>query len=134
MVATLNQPQYDPWPMEEQVVAIYTGINGYLDDIPTPQVQRFQDELREHMRSEGAIYKQIAETGDLPDGTGDLADEEPALPGAEDAAMHVDASAADIAADEIAADADPDDAVGGEDAGPAAEVEAEIELTPGDES
>jgi F-type H+-transporting ATPase subunit alpha len=67
MVATLNQPQYDPWPMEEQVVAIYTGIHGYLDEIPTPQVTRFQDELREHMRSEGSIYKQIAETGDLPD-------------------------------------------------------------------
>ncbi|MES1247873.1 MAG: F0F1 ATP synthase subunit alpha, partial [Actinomycetota bacterium] len=33
MVATLNQPQYDPWPVEEQVVAIYTGINGFLDDI-----------------------------------------------------------------------------------------------------
>jgi len=67
MVATLNQPQYDPWPTEEQVVAIYTGINGYLDDIPTPQVQRFQDELREHMRSEGSIYQQIRETGELPD-------------------------------------------------------------------
>jgi F-type H+-transporting ATPase subunit alpha len=67
MVATLNQPQYDPWPTEEQVVAIYTGIHGYLDDIPTPQVQRFQDELREHMRSEDSIYKQIRDTGDLPD-------------------------------------------------------------------
>ena len=67
MVATLNQPQYQPWPIEEQVVAIYTGINGYLDDVPTPQVQRFQDELREHLRTEGAIYKQTRETGDLPD-------------------------------------------------------------------
>ena len=38
MVATLNQPQYAPWPMEEQVVALYAGINGYLDDIPTDQV------------------------------------------------------------------------------------------------
>jgi F-type H+-transporting ATPase subunit alpha len=53
--------------MEEQVVAIYTGINGYLDDIPTPQVQRFQDELREHLRAEESVYKQIRETGDLPD-------------------------------------------------------------------
>jgi F-type H+/Na+-transporting ATPase subunit alpha len=67
MVATLNQPQYSPWPTEEQVVAIYTGIHGYLDDIPTPQVQRFQDELREHMRTEGEVYTQIRETGDLPD-------------------------------------------------------------------
>jgi F-type H+-transporting ATPase subunit alpha len=67
MVATLNQPQYAPWPMEEQVGAIYAGIHGYLDDIPTPQVSRFQDELREHLRAEGAIYKEIRETGDLPD-------------------------------------------------------------------
>src|SRR5215207_2564617 len=47
MVATLNQPQYDPWPMEEQVVAIYAGINGFLDDIPVDQVPRFHEELRE---------------------------------------------------------------------------------------
>jgi F-type H+-transporting ATPase subunit alpha len=67
MVATLNQPQYQPWPTEEQVTAIYAGINGYLDDIPTPQVQRFQDELREYLRTEGSIYEQIREKGDLPD-------------------------------------------------------------------
>jgi F-type H+/Na+-transporting ATPase subunit alpha len=67
MVATLNQPQYQPWPMEEQVAAIYAGNEGYVDDIPTSQVQRFQDELREHLRAEGEIYKQIRETGDLPD-------------------------------------------------------------------
>ena len=48
----LNQPQYSPWPVEEQVVAIFAGINGYLDEMPTPQVPRFQDELREHMRTE----------------------------------------------------------------------------------
>ena len=52
MVATLNQPQYQPWPFEEQVVAIYAGINGYLDTIPVPQVPRFHDELREHLRTE----------------------------------------------------------------------------------
>jgi F-type H+/Na+-transporting ATPase subunit alpha len=67
MVATLNQPQYEPWPVEEQVVAIYAGINGYLDEIPADQVPRFQDELREYLRAEGTIYKQIRETGDLPD-------------------------------------------------------------------
>jgi F-type H+/Na+-transporting ATPase subunit alpha len=67
MVATLNQPQNQPWPMEEQVVAIFGGINGHLDDIPVPEISRFQDELREHMRMEASIYKEIAETGDLPD-------------------------------------------------------------------
>ena len=67
MVATLNQPQYSPWPIEEQVVAIYAGINGFLDEIPAAQVQQFQDELREHLRSEKSIYEQIRETGELPD-------------------------------------------------------------------
>jgi F-type H+-transporting ATPase subunit alpha len=67
MVATLNQPQYQPWPMEEQVVAIWAGINGYLDDVPTPQVPRFQDELREHLRTEKTLYEEIRTSGDLPD-------------------------------------------------------------------
>jgi F-type H+-transporting ATPase subunit alpha len=67
MVATLNQPQYDPWPMQEQVVAIYAGIHGFLDDIPTEQVPRFQDELREYLRTEKTIYDAIRESGDLTD-------------------------------------------------------------------
>jgi F-type H+/Na+-transporting ATPase subunit alpha len=69
MVATLNQPQYQPWPMEEQVVALYAGVNGYLDDIPVEQVPRFQDELREYMRTDGTVYKEIRESGDLSDET-----------------------------------------------------------------
>jgi F-type H+/Na+-transporting ATPase subunit alpha len=69
MVATLNQPQYDPWRMEEQVAALYAGVNGFLDDIPVPQVPRFQDELREHLRTEGSILKEIRETGDLSEET-----------------------------------------------------------------
>ena len=60
MVATLNQPQYQPWPMEEQVVAIYAGINGYLDRVPVPQVPRFQEELRETIRTEGTLYGRSA--------------------------------------------------------------------------
>ena len=34
-----NQPQYQPWPAEEQVVAIYAGINGWLDKVPVGQVR-----------------------------------------------------------------------------------------------
>ncbi len=67
MVATLNQPQYQPWPMEEQVVAIFAGVQGLLDDIPVTDVPRFQDEVREHLRAEETVYKEIRETGDLPD-------------------------------------------------------------------
>jgi F-type H+/Na+-transporting ATPase subunit alpha len=69
MVATLNQPQYQPWPAEEQVVAIYAGINGWLDKIPVGQVPRFHDELREHLRTEGSILEAIRTSGDLSDET-----------------------------------------------------------------
>jgi F-type H+-transporting ATPase subunit alpha len=67
MVATLNQPQYQPWPFEEQVVAIYAGINGYLDGIPVGQVPRFQAQLQETLRAEGSIYAAVRESQDLAD-------------------------------------------------------------------
>jgi F-type H+-transporting ATPase subunit alpha len=69
MVATLNQPQYQPWPFEEQVVAIYTGVNGYLDKIPVPQVPRFHEELREHLRTEGSVLASIRDTGEISEET-----------------------------------------------------------------
>ncbi len=69
MVATLNQPQYEPWPMEEQVVAIYSGINGWLDEVPVGQVPRFHDELREHLRTEGTVLQAIRDSGDLSEDT-----------------------------------------------------------------
>jgi F-type H+-transporting ATPase subunit alpha len=71
MVATLNQPQYQPWPAEEQVVAIYAGINGWLDKVPVSQVPRFHAELREHLRTEGSVLQAIRESGDLVDETED---------------------------------------------------------------
>ena len=67
MVATLNQPQYRPWPLEEQVVAIYAGANGYLDDVPTAQVARFQEALREHLKAEKTVYEELRDGKDLPD-------------------------------------------------------------------
>src|SRR4051794_33491312 len=69
MVATLNQPQYQPWPMEEQVGALYAGVNGFLDDIPTADITRFQEELREALRSQKEIYAAIRDSGDLSDET-----------------------------------------------------------------
>jgi F-type H+-transporting ATPase subunit alpha len=76
MVATLNQPQYQPWPMEAQVVAIFAGIQGYLDDVPTSDVPRFQTELREHMRSQEKLYDDIREKKDLPDELADALSKE----------------------------------------------------------
>jgi F-type H+/Na+-transporting ATPase subunit alpha len=76
MVATLNQPQYTPWPVEEQVAAIYAGINGYLDPVPAAQVPRFHEELREHLRTESTVLQAIRESGDLSDETSAKLDEE----------------------------------------------------------
>ena len=76
LVATLNQPQYQPWPVEEQVAAIYAGVNGYLDSIPVEDVPRFHEELRDHLRAEESILKQIRETKDLPDELAKRLDEE----------------------------------------------------------
>ena len=67
MVATLNQPQYAPWPVEEQVAAIFAGTNGYLDAIAAADVSRFHAELREHLRTEGTIYAAIREQKELSD-------------------------------------------------------------------
>ena len=69
LVATLNQPQYAPWPLEEQVTSIWAATNGYLDDVPVSQVPRFHEELRESLRAEGHVLKAIVESGDLSEET-----------------------------------------------------------------
>jgi F-type H+-transporting ATPase subunit alpha len=67
LVAALNQPQYEPWPVEDQVAAVYAGVNGYLDEIPVADVPRFLREMRDQLRAEGGVLEQIAETKDLSD-------------------------------------------------------------------
>jgi F-type H+-transporting ATPase subunit alpha len=69
MVATLNQPQYSPWPVEEQVVALWVASNGYLDEIPSEDVPRYQDDLRQTMRAEKGVYEAIRSSGQLKDDT-----------------------------------------------------------------
>jgi F-type H+-transporting ATPase subunit alpha len=65
LVATLNQPQYDPWPVGEQVAIIWSATNGYLDDVELVDVPRFNQELRE--RVQGGLAKKIEESGKLGD-------------------------------------------------------------------
>ena len=47
----LKQPQYSPMPIEEQVVSIFAGVNGFLDKVPTDAVTRFESALLTHMRA-----------------------------------------------------------------------------------
>jgi F-type H+-transporting ATPase subunit alpha len=76
LVAVLNQRQYDPWPVDEQVVGIYAGVNGYLDSIPVVDVPRFLQELRDHMKADETILKEIRDKGDLPDELRERLDQE----------------------------------------------------------
>ncbi|MCC6729384.1 MAG: F0F1 ATP synthase subunit alpha [Chthonomonadales bacterium] len=59
MVRLLVQPQYRPTPVELQVISIFTGYNGYLDDLAVDDVTRFEAELHTHLATR---YPEVAET------------------------------------------------------------------------
>jgi F-type H+-transporting ATPase subunit alpha len=66
----LKQPQFSPLKMEEQVVAIYAGVNGYLDGIPVSKVREFEDGLLSLLRGKHVdILNTIRDTRDLDDDT-----------------------------------------------------------------
>ena len=65
----LKQPQYSPYPVEEQVVSIWAGTNGKLDTVPVNQVLQFESELLEHMRHNGTVLSTLRETNVLDDAT-----------------------------------------------------------------
>ncbi|OBK42022.1 F0F1 ATP synthase subunit alpha [Mycobacterium sp. 1245111.1] len=50
LVELLKQPQYQPAPVEEQVVSIFLGTGGHLDSVPTEDVHRFETEFLDHLR------------------------------------------------------------------------------------
>ena len=66
----LKQPQNKPVPVEEQVLAIYAGTNGWTDSVPVSEVRRFETELIEYFKGNhpGASFETIRTTGALPDG------------------------------------------------------------------
>ena len=67
LVASLNQPAFQPWPVEEQVVIMFAAGRGFLDTVAPSDVSRINDEIRGALRDEGAILTEIRETKDLPD-------------------------------------------------------------------
>jgi F-type H+/Na+-transporting ATPase subunit alpha len=70
LVELLKQPQYAPYPVERQVVSVWMGTGGYLDDVPIDDVARFEEEfLGELGRKHQGIYDSIRETGQLSDDT-----------------------------------------------------------------
>jgi F-type H+/Na+-transporting ATPase subunit alpha len=70
LVELLKQPQYSPMPVERQVVSVWAGTSGSVDDVPVEDVDRFQDEFLDYLqRSHSGIYDTIRETGDLSEDT-----------------------------------------------------------------
>jgi len=70
LVELLKQPQYSPFPVEEQVVSIWAGANGYLDDVPVEDVSRFETDFLDYLRrSHAGILQTIRESLALAEDT-----------------------------------------------------------------
>jgi F-type H+-transporting ATPase subunit alpha len=72
MVELLKQPQYQPYTVNEQIISIFAGTRGFLDDVPVREVLRFEAALIKHVRDEHPeILDDLERTKDL---SNDLAD------------------------------------------------------------
>jgi F-type H+/Na+-transporting ATPase subunit alpha len=70
LVELLKQPQNQPAPVEEQVVAIFLGTGGHLDSVPVGDIRRFETEFLDHIRaSEEGILSEIRESQKLGEET-----------------------------------------------------------------
>jgi F-type H+-transporting ATPase subunit alpha len=71
MVELLKQGQYRPYAVEEQVVSIFAGTKGFLDDLPGSEVSRFENALLKHFRHEHPeILDELRETQQISDDLG----------------------------------------------------------------
>jgi F-type H+-transporting ATPase subunit alpha len=70
LVELLKQPQYSPFPVHEQIVSIWAGTTGQLDDVPVGDIRRFETEFLQHLRhAHKELMTRIEETKDLDDET-----------------------------------------------------------------
>ncbi|WP_395243631.1 F0F1 ATP synthase subunit alpha [Agromyces sp. MMS24-K17] len=65
----LKQPQYSPYPVEEQVVSIWAGTKGHLDEVPVEDILRFERELLDYVGRNTDILDVLRETNKLEDET-----------------------------------------------------------------
>jgi F-type H+-transporting ATPase subunit alpha len=66
----LKQKQFSPMPMEEQVVSIFAGTNGFIDDVAVDRVTEYEEQMLAYFRSEhGDVLKTIRDTGKFEDDT-----------------------------------------------------------------
>ncbi|GAB2735301.1 F0F1 ATP synthase subunit alpha [Sinomonas soli] len=69
LMELLKQGQYSPFPVEEQVVSIWAGTRGYLDDVPVEDVRRFEADFLDYLKRKTSILTTLAQTGKLEDDT-----------------------------------------------------------------
>ncbi len=70
LVELLKQPQYSPYPVERQVVSLWAGTTGALDDVPVADIRRFETDFLDHVaREHSEIYEAILSSGKLEDDT-----------------------------------------------------------------
>jgi F-type H+/Na+-transporting ATPase subunit alpha len=70
LVELLKQPQYSPLPVERQVVAVWAGTSGHLDDVPVEDIGRFENEFFDAIgRDHAGIYDALRETRELSEDT-----------------------------------------------------------------
>ena len=70
LVELLKQAQYEPQPMEREVVSVWSGTTGRLDDVPVEDIRRFDAEFLEYLdRSKPEVFEAIRSTTDLSDDT-----------------------------------------------------------------
>ena len=70
LVELLKQPQYQPQSMEREVVSVWSGTTGQLDDVPVEDVRRFDSEFLDYVqREQPGIFETIRQTSDLSDDT-----------------------------------------------------------------
>ena len=69
LMELLKQGQYQPYSVPEQIASIWAGTNGYLDDVPVEDINRFETEFLENLRHRTSILTTIAESGKLEDST-----------------------------------------------------------------
>jgi F-type H+-transporting ATPase subunit alpha len=65
----LKQPQYSPYPVEDQVVSIWAGTNGKLDEVPLEDILRFERELLDYLGRTTGILTNLRESNVLSDDT-----------------------------------------------------------------
>ena len=69
VVEVLKQPQFDPVPVEQQVVVIYAVTTGAMDEIPTDKIAEAESAMREYFKTRANhILEEIASTGKIPEG------------------------------------------------------------------